>query len=233
MMARMYQKLEFDEEYFRPYHNDKKRLASYQREVAWIRKRTVNVIRVLDFGCGLGYLSKELLRIGFEVFSCDVSPYAVNFCKKHVNPRTFVIPSKNLEGISTGEFDLIVMRGVFQHLSSPTETLMQLKEMTKIGGYIAILATPNIESIQFRVNGELPALSWDLVRNLPSSSSIRHALEYADFEVVDIDKPYIFSGYASPAKDLFAFLANMLRIKKFGIRAFPGNMINVLGKRSR
>lgn len=227
----MSRKIDFDEEYFRPYWQDEKRISSYRKEIEWINKRVSGVGQVLDFGCGLGLFSKELMSHGYKVYSCDVSSYAVEICRKEVNPDTFVVPSNFLQDFGPGVFDMIVIRGVFQHLTSPTETLMELKESLRIGGYLVILATPNVESVLFRVTGALPTLSWDVVRNLPSLSSIKHALEYSGFAVLDTQKPYFFSGYASPLKDFLGFVANLLGFKRSKVRAFPGNVVNVLAER--
>ncbi len=228
----MNSKLQFDEGYFTPYWNDEKRQESYLKEIAWIEKRVSNVHKVLDFGCGLGFLSKELMKRNYNVSSCDISSYAINFCKSNVNSNAFVIKSGRLEELDSEVFDLIIMRGVFQHLPSPTDTLDKLKSCVRVGGYFAILATPNIESRAYRVTGELPTLSWKVVRNLPSLSSIRHALEYSDFKILAIQKPYFFSGYAAPIKDAAKYLLNLLGLK-VGMEAFPGNVVNVLGVRLR
>jgi SAM-dependent methyltransferase len=176
----------------------------------------------------LGALEKR----NYNVSSCDISSYAINFCKSNVNSNAFVIKSSGLEELNSEVFDLIIMRGVFQHLSSPTDTLDKLKSCVRVGGYFAILATPNIESRAYRVTGELPTLSWKVVRNLPSLSSIRHALEYSDFKILAIQKPYFFSGYAAPIKDAAKYLLNLLGLK-VGMEAFPGNVVNVLGVRLR
>jgi len=172
-----------------------------------------------------------LIKRDYRVYSCDVSTYAVEICKTMVNPNTYVISSNLLQDLGPETFDLIILRGVFQHLASPTETLLELRESVKVGGYIAILATPNIESMLFRATRRLPTLNWDLVRNLPSLSSIRHALEYAGFRVIDTQKPYFFSSYASPMKDLFRFFVNLLGPKQTKVGAFPGNVVNVLAER--
>lgn len=225
-------KLQFDEGYFTPYWNDEKRKESYLKEIAWIDRHVSDVHKVLDFGCGLGFLSKELLKKNYEVTSCDISSYAINFCKLNVNPNAFVIKSSRFEELDSEIFDLIIMRGVFQHLQSPTDTIDLLKSHVRIGGYFAILATPNIESKAYRVTGKLPTLTWKVVRNLPSLSSIRHALEYSDFEILAIQKPYFFSGYAAPIKDIAKYLLNLLGLK-VRMGAFPGNVVNVLGVRVR
>lgn len=223
--------MEFDKEYFQPYWDDYRRLVSYKKEIAWIEKHAAGVDHVLDFGCGLGFMTKELLKLGYNVTSCDVSSYAIDFCKTNINPDSFVVQSSTLQELKAAVFDLVILRGVFQHLPSPTDLLVNLNRSVRKGGYVAILATPNIESKLFRASGKLPTLSWEIVRNLPSLSSIRHALEFADFQVIKVQQPYLSSGYQAPVRDMLKFLGNLIGLE-VGVGAFPGNVLNVLARKN-
>ena len=40
--------------------------------------------KVLDVGCGKGFLVKDLLSLGIDVYGVDISKYAIDHCEKEV-----------------------------------------------------------------------------------------------------------------------------------------------------
>ena len=43
--------------------------------------------KVLDVGCGKGFLVKDLLSLGIDVYGIDISQYAIDHCEKEVVKR--------------------------------------------------------------------------------------------------------------------------------------------------
>lgn len=68
--------------------------------------------RVLDIGCGQGFITRDLP--GEEIIGIDISSNAIRFAAQHANRKTRYVRGSILEldGIVTGEFDLIVITGV-------------------------------------------------------------------------------------------------------------------------
>jgi len=70
-------------------------------------------IRVLDYGCGLGYLYGYLLEQGREVLytGCDIVPEFLNACAKKYPAGFF----KQIDALGKveGEFDVVFSSGVF------------------------------------------------------------------------------------------------------------------------
>lgn len=68
--------------------------------------------RVLDIGCGNGFITRELP--GDQVIGMDISGKAIKFARKHASARTqFVVGSVfSMSETVSGPFDLIVITGV-------------------------------------------------------------------------------------------------------------------------
>jgi 2-polyprenyl-3-methyl-5-hydroxy-6-metoxy-1,4-benzoquinol methylase len=219
----------FNSSYFEPYYDDLKREKTYVDEIHWIEESvSLKDKDVLDYGCGIGRMMKKLKSFGANVYGCDVSEFAIRHCKSNGLEARLIVQ----EDIPFDEkFDIVILRGVFQHLSSPNVTISKLEKLIRPNGFIVILATPNIESFCYRRLGILPTLSKDIVMNLPSRSSIRHSLEIHNFKVTKVAFPYWRSSYSRPALDFFWFLVLILKFKKGIPPALPGNVIQVMGQK--
>jgi len=215
----------FDKKYFETYVSNKQREATYYKEMSLIEKHIAGG-SALDFGCGYGNMMKILESKGWKVFGADVSKTAIDYCKKS---------GKNVSLIQGGKikykkkFDLIIMRGVYQHLISPIETLSYLNKLNSKDGYLAILATPNINSKLFRRTGRLPQLTKEIVYNLPSDTTILHALYRTGYKVVDVEYPYWNSGYQKPIADVLKFV--LAGYKHIGLPAFPRSVCNIIARK--
>ncbi len=122
-------------------------------------------------------------------------------------------------------FDLIVFRGVLQHLDNPFGDLREAKWALAPEGMLAILAQPDADSLCYRLFRELPAL--DAPRNwwIPGEKELVNVLHKLGFCRMEILHPYWGGPYARPLHDFTSFALRLLGIKrKF---AFPGNMMEV------
>jgi SAM-dependent methyltransferase len=218
----------FAEPYFKPYGKDPKRSFSYREQIKWLSNfLNLDQAVVLDYGCGLGEMLKLFGDVGSITFGCDVSDYAVEKCNEQgLNVR--VLSDSKIPFAE--KFDLIVMRGVFQHLWSPNDVIRDIHSHLKPGGFVAILSTPNAESLCYLLFSQVPAMTKEINKNLPSKSSISHCLELNDFHIIRYRYPYLKSGYANPIKDYFRFLLRLLKITK-SVPTFPGNMIDLVGQK--
>ena len=219
----------FNSSYFEPYYDDLKREKTYIDEIHWIEESvSLKDKDVLDYGCGIGRMMEKLKSFGANVYGCDVSEFAISYCNSNGLEARLIVQ----EDIPFDEkFDIVILRGVFQHLSSPNVTISKLEKLIRPNGFIVILATPNIESFCYRRLGILPTLSKDIVMNLPSRSSIRHSLEIHNFKVTKVAFPYWRSSYSRPALDFLGFLVLILKFKKGIPPALPGNVIQVMGQK--
>ena len=214
----------YDRDYFDGYYlKDDKRLKAYKDEYdrtcqAFLKTHKNIGGNVLDVGCGVGGFLHEF-DDRWTKYGIEPSDFAANIAKQ----RGVKILS-NIQTVETGSIDLVIYRGTLQHIALPMQSLCQAVRVMKPGAMLAILATPDTDSLIYKLWGNLPPLdaprNWVLFGNkMLTNILIRHNL------TCEVTHPYWNTPYASPLSDFSKFSYSLL----FGWRkfAFPGNMMEV------
>jgi SAM-dependent methyltransferase len=90
--------------------------------------------RVLDFGCGTGWSSEMLARMGMDVVAMDVSPAALEMARQSAAPRAreaagveprFELYSGGRLDFPDGHFDAVLVFDAFHHLPNPQALLAE------------------------------------------------------------------------------------------------------------
>ncbi|MEM2983863.1 MAG: class I SAM-dependent methyltransferase [Candidatus Jordarchaeaceae archaeon] len=102
--------------------------------------------RVLDVGCSGGFFLNTLAD-SFEKYGIDIDPKAVEYAKRNFSFGKNV-SCQSIENTSFPNkyFDLVIMRGVVEHLPDPKAAVGKISELLKEDGYLYIAATPNVKS---------------------------------------------------------------------------------------
>lgn len=125
--------------------------------------RWVDGERILDIGCGIGYVAFALAKDsskevhGFDLLPTNIS-IAKGFLRKH-NISYYVMDASNL-GFRDSSFDCALCLEVIEHLKNPAACLQEIYRVLKPGGHL-IISTPNAVS------------SSNILRGLSFSSSKR------------------------------------------------------------
>jgi len=106
-------------------------LAFLQRRADACSKR----VSVLEIGCGTGYLLYRLKLLGADVLGLEPGPHGQHGSKRFGIPiiKDF-FPSPKI----AGEFDLVVLFSVLEHMESPSAFLGSVLPLLKENGRIAI-----------------------------------------------------------------------------------------------
>jgi len=93
---------------------------------------------VLDFGCGMGRVSKGLIeRFNCTVIGTDISDSMLTFAKLYVaKPSKFFPAKKHVESSSV---DVVVATFVLQHVENPKEEIENIFNILKPGGYLVLV----------------------------------------------------------------------------------------------
>lgn len=124
--------------------------------------RDVAAGRLLDVGCGKGWFLAAARDAGWRVVGVEFAPTSAAAAR--VTHRVDVVPGDFLEVSLDGEFDVVTMWHVLEHLADPAAAIARAAELLRPGGLL-LVSVPNIDSLQARFGGE----QWfhlDLPRHL-------------------------------------------------------------------
>jgi ubiquinone/menaquinone biosynthesis C-methylase UbiE len=103
------------------------------------RARDVDGKDVLDYGCGAGDLTLELLKRGADVTGLDISPGMVELARQriglHLPGREGTLVAGNAEatGLRDGSFDVIVGKWILHHVAVDA-ACRELRRLLRSGG---------------------------------------------------------------------------------------------------
>ena len=203
--------------------NNKKRLSSFSYEAIFLKKFFNFDGLVCDVGCSTG---EFLHTIGWsgKRYGMEVNLMAIHEAKKKdISFNANILNKKNF-------FDVIVFRGTIQHLPDPFGYIEKSYSALKKGGYIVFLATPNANSICYKIFNTSPLLYETRNFFIPSDITLSNILKMNNFKNIEIEFPYLNSPYSNLFLDHFNFLRCFFFSKK---PSFPfwKNMMNVVARK--
>ncbi|MBD61433.1 hypothetical protein CL645_01035 [bacterium] len=99
--------------------------------------------KALDFGCGMGWLSLELSRQGFDVDGFDLAERSIEIAKKYSKKMqqkiNYQVADLNNHKFKENFYDVVAIWDVLHHLVDPETVLKRLKKSLKPNGKILIL----------------------------------------------------------------------------------------------
>ncbi len=214
----------YNDEYFiGRFGNDFKRIKSFHKEIKFLNKHFSNRGNVCDVGCSTGEFLKTYSWQG-NMHGMEINALAISEAQK------FGIDFTNNILNRENYFDLIIFRGTIQHMPDPFNYISRSYQSLKPGGHLVFLATPNSNSIVYKIFNTLPAL--DPPRNfyIPSDRTLVNICENAGFKFLDIEYPYLSSPYSQPLKDHLKFIASIFSSRKVDF-PFWRNMMNLVFKK--
>lgn len=141
------------EKYYAHYHSEihqaedlaRRREAMYQLELDFIEE-FCKTGRVLDVGCGGGKFLQHFNPSRWERWGTEIGDEAVREAKALIGGNIFEGDLLDID-LPSRAFDLIVFRGVIEHVPEPKKTLLKALELLKPGGFVFIGSTPNRDSV--------------------------------------------------------------------------------------
>lgn len=150
-----------------------------QRDIAVdvARHEQLRDARILDVGCGTGWLGHALLPFG-KVAGTDLSPSSIAF-GRNAFPGVDLQCGNFLELALDGPFDLVVSADVISHVYDQARFVQRVAELLRPGG-VFLLMTQN--SFVWNRSSHLQPVKPGQIRNWPSVRRV-HALLARDFHV--------------------------------------------------
>lgn len=137
-------------------------------------------LRVIDFGCGAGNLTRHLTEMGCEVLAADVSVGFLDLVSSREYPmpvETVKLNGTNLSNIPNESVDMVAMYSVLHHIPDYLAIMSEFSRVTKKGGVIFI-------------DHEAADSIWD-----KSEAYDRFLLEIRKTATVDLMKFFTFTNY--------------------------------------
>lgn len=126
--------------------------------------------RLLDVGCGIGYLLYEANKRNFQVFGLDISQDALKKARSNLPPAKICVADGERIPFKDSSFDNVVSLGSIEHFPKPETGIREIKRVLKSGGK-AILLLPNSfylgDMLKVLVKGS-PEGQWQIQERLMS-----------------------------------------------------------------
>lgn len=196
--------------------------------------------RLLDVGCSAGEFLQHLLE-HFDAYGIERDPTAVELAHRRdgrLRDRVVMGEPHNLSP-DFKPVDVLVMRGVIEHLPDPVATMRHLAKTVKPGGKLFITATPNVDCPCAEVFRE----KWnqfDPIQHVShfSARTLSSLVGHFGFVLEAEYYPYLDTPYARPSEDLRIVRAAVM-LDEAGRRsemprspAFWGTMMTLVFRRN-
>ena len=111
--------------------------------------------RVLDVGCGNGYVLAKYVQEGAEAFGIDLTRIGIELCRQRFALNTlkghFVVGNAEVLPYPNGMFDCVCSTGVLHHLSDAGKAVAEIYRVLKSGGRV-VLMVYHRNSANYRLN---------------------------------------------------------------------------------
>jgi ubiquinone/menaquinone biosynthesis C-methylase UbiE len=151
------------DEIFNTVESDRLR-ASLKRALAFSTTEASHP-HVLDFGCGSGNVTEQLVSLGARVTAADVSPEFLRMVGERfpdeATVHTHRLNGRDLDGIPDGSFDMVTTYSVLHHVPDYLSAVSELCRVLLPGGvlYIDHEAAPNVWAGDDQLEGYRAAVS--------------------------------------------------------------------------
>ncbi len=149
-----------------------------------IQRNSRDRIRLLDIGCGQGYITTSI-RQAFPqclVSAVDISLSAIKRARAMDDRIDYIVADANDLPYPEHEFDCLIMNNIWEHLTDPIGLLMNAKRVLKPSGHL-IISTPS----RYRFSNLIREL-----RGKPLLISPHHITEYT---IGQVKEQLHFAGF--------------------------------------
>lgn len=154
--------------------------------------------RVLDVGCGYGFLGERLRARGVESIGVEVSRGESAFAREQLklDVRTGMLSEV---GLAPASFDLVCSFEVIEHLLDPGAFLREMVAMCKVGGTV-LVCTDNFDApIVRRMGAEFPKWIPHTHVSHFDAPSLRRLMESCGLRV---ERECSYTNWETAARDL-------------------------------
>jgi ubiquinone/menaquinone biosynthesis C-methylase UbiE len=141
--------------------------------------------KLLDIGCGVGYLLKFAEDRGLESYGIDVSEEGVKVAQK-VTPNSKIMVGKGEDlKFPDNFFDYVTCLGSLEHFLNLKKGVSEMFRVAKKDALVLIVV-PNANFILWKIKGEKGTIQQDLKENLFTLNQWKNIFIESGFSVIKI-----------------------------------------------
>jgi SAM-dependent methyltransferase len=134
-----------------PEHARLVKCATFARYLGLL-ERHVAPGRLLDVGCGLGYLLEAAAARGWEPYGVELSVEGARRAAEGVGAHRVFCGALEQAPLEPASFQAVTLTDVLEHLPDPVGSLRRCRELLAPGG-VVLIATPQVGSFSQRLLG--------------------------------------------------------------------------------
>lgn len=140
----------------------------------WIAERTPPASRVLDIGCGAGFLTNYLSELGHDVTGLDLAENALAVAAARDVTKRVTYQTGNAYALpfTDGAFDVVCSMDMLEHVDDPGKVIAEAARVLRPGGKF-FFYTFNRTWISYLL--AVKGIEW-VVRNTPKHLHVYHLL---------------------------------------------------------
>ncbi|MFA6078279.1 MAG: methyltransferase domain-containing protein [Candidatus Omnitrophota bacterium] len=205
-------------------------------------KRLKKSGKLLDVGCGTGFLLDEAKSAGWDVYGVDLSKWAIEYAHKELGIENVLQGTLKNADYPPNNFDVVILKDAIEHLTDPKETLVEIRRILKSDGILCV-NTPDIGSFLSRV---LRAKWWGVKQShlyYFTRKSLANMLNEAGFVPVKVKthaRTFSLKYWAQKAKDynkaiykICSYLMKRKIVKNGLVKIDLGDQVEVYARKMR
>ena len=140
---------------------------SYKQYNNWRYTKIISLIKktnskLLDVGCGDGFLEHMLGQHKFNITGLDISEDCIKQANKNFpNSNYFVYDACKTFPFKDNTFDIIISNGLIEHVKKPSNVI---KECLRVCKRVCIIGTPNAWHFDLYFNTQKQSLSKSVLQ---------------------------------------------------------------------
>lgn len=140
--------------------------------------------KLLDVGCGMGFLMKICRDNGWQVWGVDISATAIEYARSNFE---LDVRLGRIDDVDFGDrkFNLILALDLLEHLEQPVEFVKRCYDLLDKNG-ILVIETPNIGSIYKKITGRFWIGFNPYHIQLFSKDTLTKLVLMSNFKILDI-----------------------------------------------
>jgi 2-polyprenyl-6-hydroxyphenyl methylase/3-demethylubiquinone-9 3-methyltransferase len=100
----------------------------------WVASKLPSSSRVLDMGCGAGFLTHELASLGHDVVGVDLSEESLQVARKLDPKSSYLRADVTAVPFESGSFDAVCAMDLLEHVENPQAVIQEASRLLKPGG---------------------------------------------------------------------------------------------------